>query len=88
MYLFFIALLSFINRMNAKCLCSEGSIDDYFDDLSYVGDSEFYGEIDFNATVKNLAKSIEYLTAQGKLIFQKTYIMRKIIFLFNLILRY
>ena len=71
MYLFFIALLSFIYPMNAKCLCSEGSIEDYFDDLNYVGDSEYFGEIDFNATVKNLAKSIEYLTAQGNFILLK-----------------
>ena len=54
MHLFFITLLSFICTLNAKCLCSEGAI-------------ENFGEIDFNATIKNLAKSIEYLTAQGNL---------------------
>ena len=67
MHLFFITLLSFICTLNAKCLCSEGAIENYFDDLDYVGDSEYFGEIDFNATIKNLAKSIEYLTAQGYL---------------------
>jgi hypothetical protein len=65
MHLYFITFLTFICPFNAKYLCSEGAIENYFDDLNYVGDSEYFGEIDLNTTIKNLAKSIEFLTAQG-----------------------
>jgi hypothetical protein len=68
MYLFLITLLSLIFRLNAKCVCSEGKIEDYFDDLNYVADSDYFGEIDLNVTLKNLSNSIGFLAAQGNFI--------------------